>query len=97
MASPPEDHHLALTVERIDDGEVSLYLCDELRVGDELELRGPIGGYFTWQAADGGPLLLLAGGSGIVPLAAMPRHPAPRGGTVDARPPGSAATRRDVL
>src|SRR5439155_1126747 len=68
IASAPEDSHLALTVERIDDGEVSPYLTDELHAGDELELRGPIGGYFTWEAADGGPLLLLAGGSGLVPL-----------------------------
>jgi ferredoxin-NADP reductase len=74
IASAPEDAHLALTVERIDDGEVSPYLTDELHPGDQLELRGPIGGYFTWEAADGGPLLLLAGGSGLVPLRAMLRH-----------------------
>jgi len=74
IASSPEDSQLALTVENIDDGEVSPYLTHELRPGDELELRGPIGGYFTWQVADGGPLLLLAGGSGLVPLMAMLRH-----------------------
>ena len=65
---------MTLTVERIDDGEVSPYLTGELRVGDRLELRGPIGGYFVWQAQMGGPLLLIAGGSGIVPLMAMLRH-----------------------
>jgi ferredoxin-NADP reductase len=74
IASPPEDSRLALTVERLDDGEVSPYLSDELRTGDKLELRGPIGGYFVWDIATGGPLLLVAGGSGIVPLMAMLRH-----------------------
>jgi ferredoxin-NADP reductase len=74
IASPPEDAHLALTIERLDDGEVSPYLVDELRAGDTLELRGPIGGYFVWSLGDGGPLQLFAGGSGIVPLMAMLRH-----------------------
>jgi ferredoxin-NADP reductase len=74
IASPPEHPRLALTVERLDDGEVSPYLSDELRPGDKLELRGPIGGYFVWDVATGGPLLLIAGGSGIVPLMAMVRH-----------------------
>jgi ferredoxin-NADP reductase len=74
IASAPEDAHVAITVEKIVDGEVSPYLVDELRPGDHLEIRGPIGGYFTWAAADGGPLLLLAGGSGVVPLMAMLRH-----------------------
>src|ERR1700675_3918921 len=74
IASAPEDATVALTVERIDDAEVSPYLCDVLRVGDGLEVRGPIGGYFVWDIAQGGPLLLVAGGSGIVPLMAMLRH-----------------------
>jgi ferredoxin-NADP reductase len=74
IASAPEDEHLVLTVERLDDGEVSPYLVDELRVGDQLELRGPIGGYFVWEESFGGPLLLVAGGSGVVPLRAMLRH-----------------------
>jgi len=73
IASAPEEP-LALTVERIDDGEVSPYLTEELRVGDDLELRGPVGGHFTWRTDDGGPLLLIAGGSGLVPLMAMLRH-----------------------
>ena len=59
---------MRLTVERLDDGEVSPYLVDELAAGDELEMRGPIGGYFVWEPSDGGPLLLVAGGSGVVPL-----------------------------
>ena len=74
IASAPEDRHLVLTVERLDDGEVSPYLTDELRADDELELRGPIGGYFVWERSCGGPLELLAGGSGIVPFRAMLRH-----------------------
>lgn len=74
IASAPEDGRLVLTVDRLEDGEVSPYLTDELMVGDRLELRGPIGGYFVWEAADGGPLLLVAGGSGVVPLMAMIRH-----------------------
>jgi ferredoxin-NADP reductase len=74
IASAPEDSRVALTVERLEDGEVSPYLCDELRIGDQLELRGPIGGYFVWEVATGGPLMLIAGGSGIVPLMAMLRH-----------------------
>jgi ferredoxin-NADP reductase len=74
IASAPENVQVALTVERLDDGEVSPYLTDELRVGDRLELRGPIGGYFVWDVAIGGPLLLVGGGSGIVPLMAMLRH-----------------------
>ena len=63
-----------LTVERLDDGEVSQYLVDELRAGDEIELRGPIGGYFVWEESSGGPLLLIGGGSGVVPLRAIVRH-----------------------
>jgi ferredoxin-NADP reductase len=74
IASAPEDEHLVLTVERLEDGEVSPYLVDELIPGDQLELRGPIGGYFIWEESLGGPLVLVAGGSGIVPLRAMLRH-----------------------
>src|SRR5215210_955708 len=74
IASAPEDGRLALVVERLEDGEVSPYLTDELRTGDRLELRGPIGGWFTWEAREGGPLLLVAGGSGIAPLMSMIRH-----------------------
>jgi ferredoxin-NADP reductase len=79
IASPPEDaNQVALTVERIDDGEVSPYLVDELQEGDQLELRGPIGGYFVWEVEAGGPLFLIGGGSGISPLMAMIRHRAAR-------------------
>jgi ferredoxin-NADP reductase len=85
IASSPEERHITLTVERLDDGEVSPYLTEALQPGDQLELRGPIGGYFTWQVADGGPLLLIAGGSGVVPLMAMLRHRAAQRATVPAR------------
>jgi ferredoxin-NADP reductase len=97
IGSPPEDARLALTVERIDDGEVSPYLCDELRDGDELELRGPVGGHFTWRVEDGGPLLLVAGGSGLVPLMAMLRHRAAQHSTVDARLLVSSRSLEDLL
>jgi len=83
IASAPENARVALTVERLDEGEVSPYLTDELRVGDPLELRGPIGGYFVWDVAIGGPLLLVGGGSGIVPLMAMLRHRAAALGTTE--------------
>jgi ferredoxin-NADP reductase len=79
VASAPEDPTVALTIERIDDGEVSPYLAGELRAGDQFELRGPIGGHFTWRAEQGGPLLLVGGGSGLVPLMAMLRHRAAAG------------------
>src|SRR5262249_19494614 len=85
IASAPQDARVALTVDRLDDGEVSPYLTDVLRKGDRLELRGPIGGYFVWDVAIGGPLLLVAGGSGIVPLMAMLRHRAAVLETADAR------------
>ena len=87
IASPPEDSRLALTIERLEDGEVSPYLVDELHAGDQVEIRGPIGGYFVWDVSLGGPLLLVAGGSGIVPLMAMLRHR-------DAALPKSAAEAR---
>jgi hypothetical protein len=74
IASPPEVSRLALTVERLEGGEVSPWLVDEARPGDRFELRGPIGGYFAWSVTAGGPLLLVAGGSGVAPLMAMLRH-----------------------
>src|SRR5215212_1597800 len=85
IASAPEDERLVLTVERLEDGEVSPYLTDVLMAGENLELRGPIGGYFAWEAQDGGPLLLVAGGSGVVPLMAMIRHRAAVGSDVPTR------------
>jgi ferredoxin-NADP reductase len=85
IASAPEDSRVVLTIERLEDGEVSPYLVGEVRAGDKIELRGPIGGYFVWQAGDERPLLLVAGGSGIVPLMAMIRHHAAAGSTANVR------------
>ena len=97
IASAPELDGVELTVELVDDGEVSQYLVEEVRTGDEFELRGPIGGHFTWSADDGGPLLLLAGGSGLVPLMSMLRHLAAHEQTVDARVLVSSRGWDDVL
>ncbi len=105
IASPPEEPQVMLLVERIAEGEVSPYLTDELRIGDRLELRGPIGGYFVWEAHPsgpvagpvGGPLLLVAGGSGIVPLMAMLRHRAAVGSQVPTRLLYSSRTFEDII
>jgi ferredoxin-NADP reductase len=96
IASAPGEP-VAITVERLDDGEVSGYLTGELRVGDALELRGPVGGYFVWDAEDGGPLLLVAGGSGIVPLRAILRHRRRSGSTVPVRLLYSARTQAELI
>ena len=96
IASAPGEP-LAITVERLDDGEVSPYLTEELRPGDLLEVRGPIGGYFVWEPAFGGPLLLLAGGSGIVPLRAMLRHRRLTGSSVQVRLLYSSRSWDDVI
>jgi ferredoxin-NADP reductase len=97
IASAPEDEHLMLTVEEIADGEVSPYLTEELRAGDELELRGPIGGWFVWEGTEGGPLLLFGGGSGVVPLRAMLRHRAALASPPPARLVYSARSLQDVI
>jgi ferredoxin-NADP reductase len=97
IASAPEDGRLAIVVERLDDGEVSPYLTDELRAGDGLELRGPIGGWFTWEAREGGPLLLVGAGSGIAPLVAMIRHRAAARSDVPTRLLYSSRSREDTI
>jgi ferredoxin-NADP reductase len=98
IASAPERvGEIELTVERLEDGEVSTYLHDVLMVGDQIELRGPIGGYFVWEAAMGGPLLLVAGGSGVVPLIAMLRHRMAAGATTPTRLLYSSRTPEDVI
>ena len=96
IASPPEDSNLAVTVERIADGEVSPYLVDVMEPGDEIEVRGPVGGWFVWDGDDG-PLLLVAGGSGIVPLMAMLRHRAATRNTTPARLLVSARKLDDLI
>ncbi|MEX1125259.1 MAG: ferredoxin reductase [Acidimicrobiia bacterium] len=85
IGSAPEDDQLVLTVERLQDGEVSPYLVDVLEAGDELEMRGPIGRYFVWEDSMGGPLLMIAGGSGVVPFRAMLRHRVAAHSTVPTR------------
>jgi ferredoxin-NADP reductase len=97
IASAPENGALELTIERIDDGEVSPYLTEEAQTGDQFELRGPIGGYFVWDSSRDDPLLLVAGGSGLVPLMAMLRHHRATGSAVDARLLLSARSPEDVL
>jgi len=97
IASVPDGTRLQLTVERLEDGEVSPYLTDGLRPGDRIELRGPVGGYFVWEPAQGGPLLLVAGGSGVVPLMAMIRARAAAGSDVDTRLLFSSRSWEDVI
>jgi ferredoxin-NADP reductase len=97
IASTPGGTRVELTVERLDDGEVSPYLTDELRPGDQIELRGPVGGYFVWEAAQGGPLLLVAGGSGVVPLMAMIRARDAAGSDAETRLLFSSRAWEDVI
>lgn len=98
IASNPEQKgEIELTVERLEEGEVSTYLHDILIIGDQVELRGPIGGYFVWEAEMGGPLLLVAGGSGIVPLMAMIRHRQAVGSNVPVQLLYSTRTYEDII
>jgi ferredoxin-NADP reductase len=97
IASAPTASPLELTIERIDDGEVSPYLTDEARPGDQLEVRGPIGGYFVWNGDGGGPILLVGGGSGVVPLMSMVREREAEGSGVATRLLYSARTWADVI
>jgi len=97
IASAPETPLVELTVERIEDGEVSPYFVGEVRAGDRFELRGPIGGHFVWTVERGGPLFLIAGGSGVVPLMAMLRHRALAGSRVPAVLLYSSRTLADVI
>jgi ferredoxin-NADP reductase len=98
IASAPERAgQIDLSIERIEDGEVSSYLHDVLVPGDQVEVRGPVGGYFVWEAAQGGPLLLIGGGSGVVPLMAMLRHRKAAGATVPTRLLYSSRTFEDVI
>jgi ferredoxin-NADP reductase len=97
IASAPGEPRLRLTVERLDDGEVSPYLVDELRPGDGLEIRGPVGGYFVWDPGSGRPVLLVAGGSGVVPLAAMLRRRIQTGDATPMRLLYSSRSQADVI
>jgi ferredoxin-NADP reductase len=97
IASPPGSERLELTVERLEDGEVSPFLTDVLEPGERFELRGPVGGYFVWDAASPGPLHLVGGGSGIVPLMAMLRHRAATGAPAPATLLYSARSYEDLI
>jgi ferredoxin-NADP reductase len=102
IASAPGGNRIELTVQRLPDGEVSPYLTLTLAVGDPLELRGPVGGWFVWDPAASVPVLLVAGGSGVVPLMAMIRTRAAAGATVpfrlvySARDPGTVLYMREL-
>jgi ferredoxin-NADP reductase len=96
LSSAPGDPP-AVTVERLDDGEVSPYLVDEARAGDELEVRGPVGGWFVWTADQGGPLQLIGGGSGLAPLMSILRHHRRSGSDAEVRLLLSARGPQDVL
>ena len=97
IASAPEDGIVVLTVQRVDDGVVSPHLVDELRVGDQLEVRGPIGTHFVWDESPGGPVMLIAGGSGIVPFRSMLRHRVATMSSVDVRLLYSARSLEEVI
>jgi ferredoxin-NADP reductase len=97
IASAPEDGTPSITVERLDDGEVSPYLVDDAQAGDMLEVRGPVGGWFVWESAQGGPLWLIGGGSGVVPLMSMLRHRERAGSDAEARLLLSARRQQDVI
>jgi ferredoxin-NADP reductase len=96
IASPP-GAPLEITVERLSEGEVSLWLVDEARPGDVFDIRGPIGGYFVWEPSRGGPLLLVAGGSGLVPLMCIERHRRRAAPAIDSTLLLSARGPEDVL
>ena len=98
IASEPErSGEIDLTIERVEGGEVSAFMHETAAVGDRIELRGPVGGYFVWEASLGGPLLLIAGGSGIVPLMSMLRHRSASGSNAPARLLFSSRTYDDVI
>ncbi len=98
IASEPErTGELDLTIEKIDDGEVSPYMHEVVQVGDQIEVRGPIGGYFVWETSLGGPVLLIAGGSGVVPLMAMIRHRAARRSDIPTHLVFSSRTPADAI
>jgi ferredoxin-NADP reductase len=97
ISSAPDGTRIALTVVRVEDGEVSPYLTGELRPGDQIELRGPVGGYFVWEPSQGGPLLLVAGGSGLAPLMAMIRLRDAVGSGVETTLLASSRSWEDIL
>jgi ferredoxin-NADP reductase len=97
IANAADNAHVELTVQRVPDGEVSTYLVDEVRPGDQMEVRGPVGGYFVWRPEQQKPVLLLAGGSGLVPLMSMIRTRSAAGSLTPMRLVYSVRTDADVL
>jgi ferredoxin-NADP reductase len=97
IATPTDRDMLTITVELIEDGEVSPFLIENLEIGDQIEIRGPIGGYFVWEPALGGPVQLIGGGTGVVPLMAMLRERTKRGSDTPFRYLSSARSHEDVL
>ncbi|HEY5890561.1 MAG TPA: ferredoxin reductase [Acidimicrobiia bacterium] len=96
IAAPNNGDRVVITVELVEDGEVSAFLIEDLLLGDRIEIRGPIGGYFVWEPSMGGPLQLISGGSGVVPLMAMLRARVESGSDVPVRFLSSARTHEDV-
>jgi ferredoxin-NADP reductase len=97
ISSAPDGSRVELAIQRVADGEVSPYLCDVLSEGDQIELRGPVGGWFVWRATDPAPVTLVAGGSGVAPLMAMIRTRASLGSRVPFRLVYSVRTPDDVM
>lgn len=97
IAAPADDGRVVITVELVDDGEVSPFLIEDLRIGDRIEVRGPIGGYFVWEPSMGGPLQLVGGGSGVVPLMSMVRARVVSGSNARVRYLSSARSHDDVI
>lgn len=97
IASPADDGRVIITVELVDNGEVSPFLIEDLRIGDRIEIRGPVGGYFVWEPSMGGPLQLIGGGSGVVPLMSMVRARVASGSNIPVRYLSSARSHEDVI
>jgi ferredoxin-NADP reductase len=97
IARPADGERVVITVELVDEGEVSPFLIEDLRIGDRVEIRGPVGGYFIWEPSRGGPLQLIGGGSGVVPLMAMLRARVRAGSDVPVRYLSSARSHDDLI
>lgn len=97
ISAPVDGEQVVITVELVDGGEISPFLIEDLRVGDQIEIRGPIGGYFVWEPSRGGPLQLIGGGSGVAPLMAMLRARVRNGSDVPVRYLSSARSFDDII
>jgi ferredoxin-NADP reductase len=97
IATPADDERLIITVELVEEGEISRFLIEDLRIGDRIEIRGPVGGYFVWEPSRGGPLQLIGGGSGVAPLMAILRARVRAGSDVPVRYLSSARSHDDLM